>query len=84
MDVFPRLWRTKNGFPFPPSAEQKKVAYKERLRRDLLIASQRVLLLAACGEQNSRTKKKPRHRRKTCFLLRKFGQKCHVWGLFFF
>jgi hypothetical protein len=37
---------------FPPLAE--KGAYKERLRRDLLIASQRVLLLAACGEQNRR------------------------------
>jgi hypothetical protein len=34
----------------------KKGVYKERLRRDLSIASQRVLLLAACGEQNRRTK----------------------------
>jgi hypothetical protein len=30
--------------------KQKKAAYKERLRRDFLIASQKVLLLAACGE----------------------------------
>jgi hypothetical protein len=37
---------------FPPLAE--KCAYKERLRRDLLIASQRMLLLAACGKQNRR------------------------------
>jgi hypothetical protein len=31
---------------------------KERLWRDLLIASQRLLLLDACGEQNSKSKSK--------------------------
>jgi hypothetical protein len=34
--------------------KRKKGLYKERLRRDLLIASQRVLLLAACNKQNRR------------------------------